>query len=62
MHHTKVEIMVSPEGDWIEVEHNEKIIFAGSKIAPTDLQHILNKFVPDAKLLWNYDFDATNEE
>jgi hypothetical protein len=61
MHSTNVSIKVSPSGDWLEVDHNGKTIFAGSKVAPTDLQHILNKFVPDAKLLWNYDFDADED-
>jgi hypothetical protein len=62
MHSTTVAIKVSPEGDWIEVDHNGKTIFSGHHIDPIDLQHILNKFVPDAKLMHDYDFDAPDEE
>jgi hypothetical protein len=62
MLHTKVDIMVSPSGEWIEVEANGKSVFAGSNITPADLQHILNKFVPDAKLHLNYDFDNVEDE
>jgi hypothetical protein len=54
--------MVSPDGDWIEVENNGKIIFSGSKITPTDLQHILNKFIPDAKLWHDYNFPNVDED